>query len=37
VDAVAVRPGRGKLYVSIHDMYDAAKVGTSPGVEIIVN
>ncbi len=36
VDAVAVRPGRGKLYVSVHDMYDAEKVGTAPGIEIIV-
>jgi hypothetical protein len=36
VDAVAVRPGRGKLYVSVHDMYDADKVGTSPGIEITV-
>jgi len=36
VDAVAVRPGRGKLFVSIHDMYDAAKVGTAPGIEITV-
>lgn len=36
VDAVAVRPGRGKLYVSVHDMYDADKVGVAPGIEIIV-
>ncbi len=36
VDAVAVRPGRGKLYVSVHDMYDADKVGTMPGIEISV-
>ena len=36
VDAVAVRPGRGKLYVSVHDMYDADKVGTVPGIEITV-
>jgi hypothetical protein len=36
VDAVAVRPGRGKLYVSVHDMYDAQKVGTIPGIEISV-
>lgn len=34
VDVVAVRPGRGKLYVSVHDMYDADKVGTIPGIEI---
>jgi hypothetical protein len=37
VDAVAVRLGRGKLFVSIHDMYDAAKVGTIPGIEITVS
>lgn len=36
VDAVAVRPGRGKLHVSVHDMYDADKVGTIPGIEISV-
>jgi len=36
VDAVAVRPGCGKLYVSVHDMYDAEKVGTLPGTEIQV-
>ncbi|MFQ5576752.1 MAG: hypothetical protein ACE5G8_07170 [Anaerolineae bacterium] len=36
VDVVAVRPGRGKLYVSVHDMYDAEKVGTIPGIEISV-
>ncbi len=36
VDAVAVRPGRGKLFVSVHDMYDAERVGTAPGIEIIV-
>jgi hypothetical protein len=36
VDAVAIRPGRGKLYVSVHDMYDADKVGTAPGIEISV-
>lgn len=36
VDAVAVRAGRGKLYVSVHDMYDADKVGTIPGIEINV-
>lgn len=36
VDVVAVRPGRGKLYVSVHDMYDADKVGTMPGIEITV-
>ena len=36
VDAVAVRPGRGKLHVTIHDMYDADKIGTAPGIEIQV-
>jgi hypothetical protein len=36
VDVVAVRPGRGKLYVSVHDMYDADKIGTIPGIEIQV-
>jgi hypothetical protein len=36
VDVVAVRPGKGKLYASVHDMYDAEKVGTSPGVEMRV-
>lgn len=36
VDAVAIRSGRGKLYVSVHDMYDAKKVGTIPGIEISV-
>ena len=36
VDAVAVRPGRGNLYVTVHDMYDADKIGTAPGIEIQV-
>jgi hypothetical protein len=36
VDAIGVRPGKGKLYVSVHDMYDAEKVGTIPGIEINV-
>ena len=36
VDAVAVRPGHGKLYVTIHDMYDADKLGTAKGIEIRV-
>jgi hypothetical protein len=36
VDAVAVRPGHGKLYVTVHDMYDADKIGTIPGIEIRV-
>ena len=36
VDVVAVRPGRGKLYATVHDMYDAGKIGTLPGIEIQV-
>jgi hypothetical protein len=36
VDAVAVRPGEGKLYVTVHDMYDADKVGTAKGIDIRV-
>jgi len=36
VDAVAVRSGCGKLYVTVHDMYDADKIGTAPGIEIRV-
>jgi hypothetical protein len=36
VEAVAVRPGRGRLYVAVHDMYDADKIGTAPGIEIRV-
>jgi hypothetical protein len=36
VDAVAVRSGRGKLYVTVHDMYDADKIGTAPGIEMRV-
>jgi hypothetical protein len=36
VDAVAVRSGRGKLYATVHDMYDAEKIGTVPGIEIQV-
>ena len=36
VDAVAVRPGRGRLYVTVHDMYDADKIGTIPGIELRV-
>lgn len=36
VDAVAVRPGRGRLYVAVHDMYDSEKVGTAPGIEMQV-
>jgi len=37
VEAVAVRPGRGQLYVAVHDMYDADKVGTTPGIQIQVS
>lgn len=36
VDVVAVRAGHGKLYVTIHDMYDADKVGTAEGIDIKV-
>lgn len=36
VDAVAVRAGQGKLYVTVHDMYDADKIGTAPGIQIQV-
>ncbi len=36
VDAVAVRAGKGKLFASVHDMYDAEKIGTAPGIEIRV-
>lgn len=36
IEAVAVRPGRGKLYVTVHDMYDADKIGTIPGIELRV-
>jgi len=36
VDAVAVRSGHGKLYVTVHDMYDADKVGTAEGIRITV-
>jgi hypothetical protein len=36
VDAVAVRPGRGNLYVTVHDMYDPDKIGTAPPVPIRV-
>ena len=37
LSAVAVRRGRGKLYVSVHDLYDAGKVGTAEGVEIRID
>jgi hypothetical protein len=36
VDAVAVRPGHGKLYATVHDMYDADKVGTAAGIKMRV-
>ncbi len=36
VDAVAVRAGKGQLFASVHDMYDAEKIGTAPGIEIRV-
>jgi len=36
VDAIAVRPGRGKLFATVHDMYDAGKVGTLPGIDLQV-
>jgi hypothetical protein len=37
VDAVAVRSGHGKLHVTVHDMYDADKIGTAPGIEVKVH
>jgi hypothetical protein len=36
IDAIAVRPGHGKLCATVHDMYDAGKVGTLPGIEMRV-
>jgi len=36
VEAIAVRAGRGKLYATVHDMYDAEKVGTLPGLDVQV-
>ena len=36
VEAIAVRPGRGKLFATVHDMYDAEKVGTLPGIDVQV-
>jgi hypothetical protein len=36
LDVVAVRRGRGKLYVAVHDLYDADKIGTAPGIELTV-
>jgi hypothetical protein len=36
LDVAAVWRGRGKLYVTVHDLYDADKVGTAPGIELTV-
>jgi hypothetical protein len=36
VEAIAVRAGRGKLFATVHDMYDAEKVGTLPGIDVQV-
>ena len=36
LDVVAVRRGQGKLYVAVHDLYEAEKVGTEPGIDITV-
>lgn len=36
LDVVAVRRGKGQLRVAVHDLYDAEKVGTAPGIEITV-
>ncbi|HNS51973.1 MAG TPA: hypothetical protein PKO09_12425 [Anaerolineae bacterium] len=36
VEAIAVRPGHGKLFATVHDMYDADKVGTLPGIDVTV-
>jgi hypothetical protein len=36
IDAIAVRRGRGKLYATVHDMYDAEKIGTLPGMDVQV-
>lgn len=36
IDVVAVRRGKGKLYVSVHDMYDSDKIGTAPGLKVSV-
>lgn len=35
IDAIAVRPGRGKLRAMVYDMYDAAKVGVLPELELV--
>ncbi len=34
LDIVGVRRGRGHLRVAVHDLYDADKIGTAPGIEI---
>jgi hypothetical protein len=36
VEAIAVRRGHGKLCATVHDMYDADKVGTMPGIDVQV-
>jgi hypothetical protein len=36
LDVVAVRRGQGILYAAVHDLYDAEKVGTAPGIEVSV-
>lgn len=36
VEAIAVRSGRGKLFATVHDMYDAGKIGTLPGIDVQV-
>jgi hypothetical protein len=36
LDVVAVRRGRGRLHVAVHDLYDADKLGTVPGIEVRV-
>lgn len=36
LEAVAVRPGRGAVRTAVHDLYDAAKIGTARAVEVRV-
>lgn len=36
LEAVAVRRGRDKLHVTVHDLYDAETIETAPAVEIRV-
>jgi hypothetical protein len=36
IDVVAVRKGRASLHVTVHDLYDAEKVGTAPGLVVVV-